>query len=98
MQIGPLNRIDLSELGNSLSHSQQDPPPARELVRAVKALNQSNLFGDKRELSFRFDADTRRLVIRIVERESGDVFQEIPSEEVLRMMAAMEKNRAKGGS
>jgi flagellar protein FlaG len=98
MQIGPISRIDPSELRTSQSQSQQHPFEAGELARAVKLLNQSNLFGDRRELSFRWDADSHRPIVRIVDRQSGEVIQEIPSQELLRMTAEMEKSKAEGRS
>ena len=57
----------------------------RELVSAVKALNAAELFGSNRELSFMFDRETRRPVIRIVDRNTKEVITQIPAEYVLRM-------------
>ena len=98
MQIGPISRIDPSELKTSPSQAQYHPFEAGELARAVKLLNQSKLFGDRRELSFRWDADAHRPIVRIVDRQSGEVIQEIPSQELLRMTAEMEKSKAAGRS
>jgi flagellar protein FlaG len=57
----------------------------RELIRAVKALNASDLFGTSRELSFAVDRETKRPVIRIVDRTTKEVVQQIPPEYLLRM-------------
>jgi len=97
MEIGPLNRVDRTSL-NAESQTQRMPFVPRDLVTAVNAINDSKLLGDNRELSFRWDNDAHRPVIRIVQRETGDVIREIPPREVLRMMAEMERNKAKAKS
>jgi len=57
----------------------------RQLIRAVHALNATDLFGENRELSFALDRDTKRPVIRIVDRNTREVIQQIPPEYALRM-------------
>jgi hypothetical protein len=57
----------------------------RTLIVAVHAVNAAGLFGDQNELSFTFDRSTRKPVMRIVNRETREVIQQIPAEYVLRM-------------
>ncbi|MBI4873297.1 MAG: flagellar protein FlaG [Acidobacteria bacterium] len=57
----------------------------RQLIRAVSALNATDLFGADRELSFAVDRESRRIVVRIVDRNTSEVIQEIPPKYVLRM-------------
>lgn len=57
----------------------------RSLIQAVRALNAADLFGNGRELSFALDRETRRPVIRIVDRNTKEVIQQIPAEYALRM-------------
>lgn len=57
----------------------------RELVKAVRSLNAAEVFGEARELAFAVDRETRRPVIRIVDRVSREVIQQIPAEYALRM-------------
>ena len=71
-----------------------DPAPKREdadamqaVVAAVRALNRSELLGSDRELQFARDSQTQKMVIQIVDSQSGDVLDQIPPEQVLRMMA-----------
>lgn len=87
MEIGPLKRIDLTPL-------TADPPPkyevsagARELMKAVKELNRSEFGSSNRQLTFRWDASARRPVIRIVDRGTGELIEEIPPERFRKMMA-----------
>jgi uncharacterized FlaG/YvyC family protein len=54
----------------------------RELMLAVKAVNQAGLFGQN-ELTFVIDPKTRRTVVRIVNRETREVVDQIPEKYVL---------------
>ena len=57
----------------------------RELIKAVKALNATELFGQNNELTFVLDRQTHRPLVRIVDRETREVIRQIPQEHVLRM-------------
>ena len=60
-------------------------PQQRELIQAVKAVDVAALFGSDKELTFVIDRHSRRALVRIVDRSTGDVVQQIPAEFVLRM-------------
>ena len=60
-----------------------------ELIRAVKALNASDLFGNDRELSFGLDRETKRPVIRVVDRNTHEVIQQIPPEYAVHMAESL---------
>ena len=66
-----------------------NPPPNpienRELIQAVKAVSQAELFGSGNELMFVMDRDSRRPVIRIVDRTTREVVRQVPPEYVLRL-------------
>ncbi len=57
----------------------------RDIVQAVKALNAAASFGDSNELTFLLDRNSRLPVIRIVDRKTKEVIDQIPPEYVLRM-------------
>jgi uncharacterized FlaG/YvyC family protein len=59
----------------------------REVVRAVKALNGTEMFGEENQLTFRRDPETQRMVIRVVNRNTEEVITQIPEEYVLRLAA-----------
>ncbi len=63
------------------------PPSAEQkaLVQAVKAVNASELFGHDNELTFFLDRNTHRAVVRIVNRNTREVVQQIPDEYLLRL-------------
>ena len=65
------------------------PPPAtadqRALIQAVKAVNSTGLFGQDNELSYVLDRNTRRVAVRVVNRNTREVVRQIPAEQVLRV-------------
>ena len=63
----------------------------REVVQAVKAVNQGNLLGDQNQLTFQQDPRTQRVIVRVVNRESGEVISQIPSETVIGLAAELKR-------
>jgi len=63
----------------------------RVLIHAVKAVNASEMLGHDNELTFVLDKAARRAVVRIVNRQTREVVQQIPSEYVLRMAEEMKR-------
>jgi len=57
----------------------------REVIQAVKALNGAEMFGPENELRFQQDPNTRRMVIRMVNRQTSEVVSQVPPEYVLRL-------------
>ena len=84
MEIGPLNRI------GSLP---AEPYDAGQLVAATRALNNAELLGQGRTLRLRRGAGGKRLRVQVVNRDTGEVMDELPPEAVLRMMNELEKTR-----
>ena len=75
---------------NSSSFALAGPVPETklhvepELTQAVKAVNGAKLFGQDSELSFIMDRETKRLLVRLVNKDTRKVIRQIPAEEVLR--------------
>lgn len=67
----------------------------RPLIQAVKALNATEALGPDHELTFSLDRETRHPVIRLVDRRSKEVIQQIPSEAVLKAVQEFIKNSDK---
>jgi flagellar protein FlaG len=57
----------------------------RDLIQAAHSINASDLFGSGNELTFSMDPHSQRPIMRIVDRQTKEVVQQIPTEEVLRM-------------
>ncbi len=64
----------------------------REVVRAVRALNGTEMFGDENELTFQRDPTTHRMVVRVVNRVTRELVSQIPAEYVLRLAEDLPKN------
>jgi uncharacterized FlaG/YvyC family protein len=67
--------------------SREHADAYQAVVAAVQALNKSELLGSDRELQFARDSQTQKMVIQIVDSRSGDVLDQVPPEQVLRIMA-----------
>jgi len=57
----------------------------RQLIRAVHAVNASEMFGEDSELTFSLDRRTQGAVMRVVNRKTKEVIRQVPAEHVLRM-------------
>ena len=67
----------------------------REIVTAIKSINATELAGSNSELTFVFERFTGRPLIRLVDRTTRNVIQQIPPEYMLRWaqeIAAKEGN------
>ena len=90
MDIASINALT-ANLGIPSEQTPSPPPEQRALIQAVRAVNSAELFGQNTELTFVLDRATRRAVVRIVDRQTHEVVDQIPAEYVLRM--AEELNR-----
>jgi flagellar protein FlaG len=63
----------------------QQPQQYREVIQSVKALNAAEMFGQQNELMFHIDRQSRRMVIRVVNRETQEVVSQVPPEYILRL-------------
>lgn len=61
----------------------------RELIKSVKSINASELFGQGNELTFALDRDTKRPVARVVNQLTGELLWQAPPEYVLRLAQIM---------
>jgi flagellar protein FlaG len=57
----------------------------RELIQAVRAINPAELFGKESEMTFIMDRETRKPLVRIVDRNTKEVLLQIPAEWALEM-------------
>jgi flagellar protein FlaG len=66
------------------------PEPTPEAAEALDVLSES-LRRTPFEARFSIDRDTNKVVIEFVERKSGDVIRQFPSEEALRISRSLDK-------
>lgn len=96
MEIGPASRVDLSAPVNSQTTSQDWGQNDRQVVAAIQWLNQAEWLGQDRELTYKRDQKTGKFVIQILDRQTGDVVDQIPPESVLRLVTQLQEElRAK---
>ena len=69
----------------------EKPQEQREIVHAVRALNKAELFGQNNELTFIIDRETRRPLVRIINRKTNEIVRQIPPEYALRMAEDMRR-------
>jgi len=74
--------------GQSLTLDQVKKPALEELANEV---NQVLDTANNQRLQFQIHEATGRLVIRIVEKDSGDVIKEFPPEAILKMAERLEE-------
>jgi uncharacterized FlaG/YvyC family protein len=84
MEITPVERNVQQLPAVATAAAVQNPVEKREVIQAVKAVNASQMLGEDNELVFQRDRTTQRMVIRLVDRKTGDVISQLPPEYVLR--------------
>jgi len=85
MDVNSLSRITQGAPSSAVPASAENAAQNRQVVQAVKALNKSEMFGSDNGLEFLRDPDTKRWVVKVVNRTTGDVVSQIPPEYVLRL-------------
>jgi uncharacterized FlaG/YvyC family protein len=85
-----MNTSSISNLSSQLAAASQPAPlkpteDQKALIQAVKAVNNANMLGEENELTFKVDRAAGIAVVRIINRKTGELVQEIPNEQVLKM-------------
>jgi hypothetical protein len=62
----------------------------RELIQTVKGVNAAELFGQDSELTFAMDRDTKRLVVKVIDRQTHEVLWQAPPEYLLAVDRALQ--------
>jgi len=90
MDVTAVNRI--AQAAPTAAVTPPDPgASARDVVPAVKALNQTEMFGQENELQFQRDQASRRMVIQVVNRKTHEVISQVPPEYVLRLAEGLKQ-------
>jgi uncharacterized FlaG/YvyC family protein len=82
-----VNRVNspVSAAAIALAQTDSKLQTTPEMAHAVTAINAAKLFGQDSELTFAMDRESKRTIIRLVDRKTGKVIQQIPTENVLLM-------------
>ncbi len=65
----------------------------RDVIQAVKSLNQTEMLGQENELVFQMDRQAGRMVIQIINRNTKEVVSQIPPEYVLQLSEDMNQSK-----
>lgn len=65
--------------------SPQERAEQRQLIQAVRAMNESEFFGDTSELTFSLDPNTRRPIFKLIDKRTQEVIRQVPPEYLLRL-------------
>jgi uncharacterized FlaG/YvyC family protein len=79
---------NLSSHLNTATKPVESKPPTQDqktLLQAVKTVNNAQLFGAENELTFMIDRAAQIAVVRIVNKKTGELVQQIPNERVLKL-------------
>lgn len=93
MDVTALNRISQAQPAVDTAIPVDKAAENREVIHAVKALNNTEMFGQDNDLIFQRDPQTQRMVVRVVDRKTKDVISQIPPEYVLRLAEDLKRNR-----
>jgi flagellar protein FlaG len=67
-----------------------------EALRRAMAEANRQLVQKGRELTFEFDEDARRVIVKLIDTRTGEVLRQIPSEEALAIARALHGDTAAG--
>ncbi len=70
-------------------------PELQEIEQAVKEIN-DHLQLVRRNLEFSVDRDTQRVVVKVVDAETGEVVRQIPPDAVLELAKFLREKESKG--
>jgi uncharacterized FlaG/YvyC family protein len=88
MEVNKANSTPVSLVNTAV---ETRPQVAPELTQAVKAVNGAKLFGQDSELSFLMDRESKRFVVRLVDKNTGKVIRQIPAASILSQAADLRK-------
>jgi len=85
-----MNISSINSFSSHLATAAQPAPPKptedqKALIQAVKTVNASAVFGEENELTFKVDRAAGIAVVRIVNKKTGALVQQIPNEQVLKL-------------
>jgi uncharacterized FlaG/YvyC family protein len=85
MEVTSLNRVDNAGSGTSDQSELDRNEPLRNALTTVRTLNDLNI--PDREFSVVRDPQSQKFVIRVVDRNTGDVIDQFPPEDILNLLS-----------
>ena len=87
MYIGATSQVNLQPWTADLA-TGSTAEDRHALASAVRTINQSGMWPG-RELAFHVDPVTRRFTVEVLNSETGEILEQIPSEEALKIAAEL---------
>ncbi|WP_079201397.1 flagellar protein FlaG [Pseudomonas sp. CC6-YY-74] len=89
------DRPDASaKLDTAMAKQADNEPLARERLDSAVASISSFVQGVQRSLDFSIDESSGEVVVKVTDRDSGEVIRQLPSEEALRLSEQLESLRS----
>ena len=82
-QVSQISRAN-NDRGSPEGAAPEQAARNRELIKAIKTINDGGSLGSSNELRFGFDRDTGQALIKIVDRVTNEVITQLPPESALR--------------
>ncbi len=82
-QVSQTSRVN-NDRGGPQGSAPEQAARNRELIKAIKTINDGGSLGPTNELRFGFDPDTGQALIKIVNRVTNEVVMQLPPESTLR--------------
>lgn len=68
-----------------------EQPSQEQVKRAVDALRESMKQSSSSNLQFSIDGDTGQTIVRVTDRQTGELIRQIPSEELLELAKSLDR-------
>ncbi len=85
MEVTSLNRVDSAGSGTPDQSELDRNEPLRNALTTVRTLNDLNI--SDREFAVLRDPQSQKFVIRVVDRNTGDVIDQFPPEDILNLLS-----------
>jgi uncharacterized FlaG/YvyC family protein len=72
-------------VGTQPAESRQPTQDQKALIQAVKTVNAAELFGRENETTYIIDRAAQIAIVRVVNKKTGEVVQQIPTQQLLKM-------------
>jgi len=71
--------------------SPSEAAERQRVVSAIRNVNEANMFGPDRELTFTLDRSTRKMVINVVDRNTRETVMQLPPKDVLQLSESLQQ-------
>jgi uncharacterized FlaG/YvyC family protein len=84
MELAASSRVQFAAPDTPVQERRLELQQQKQLIQAVKRLNETELRGSNQELRIVVDEDSQKPAVRLVDRETQEILQEYPPKSILR--------------